>query len=95
MTTMTEQVASYIYDHNISFGTYNIFACYDSLEDYDERKVSFYDIYEKDGFCVNEGDPHYTFPSWQEIYELYWLPSVREASQTFSRDLKKATNERY
>lgn len=91
--SMTEQVATYIYDKNVPFGTYNIFACYDSMEDYDNRKVSFYDIYEESGLCVNEGDPHYYFPTWDEVYRIYWLPTVREASQTLARDLKQAINE--
>lgn len=95
MSLMTEQVASYIYDKNVEFGTYNVFACYSSMEDYDARKVDFYDVYETNGLCVNEGDPFYEMPSWKDIYEYYWLPTVRESSQTLSRDLKVATNEKY
>lgn len=83
-----EQVASYIYDKTVSYGTYNIFACYDSMQDYDNRKVSFYDVYESNGQCVNEGEPFFEMPSWQLIYELYHLPTVREASQHHTRDLK-------
>jgi len=92
---MTEWIAKYIYDSSISFGYYNVYACYDSVEDYDQRKVSFYDIYDSEGNCMNEGDPFYSFPSWDEIYNIYWLPTVREASQTLSRDLQKATNDEY
>jgi len=40
---------------------------------------------------MSEDNPFYTFPTWNEIYEYYWLPTVREASQTLSRDLKRAT----
>lgn len=86
---MTEQVASYIYDKSVSYGTYNIFACYESITDYDNRKVDFYDVYDQDGFCVNEGEPFYEFPSWQQVYEFYYLPSIREASKDHPRDLKK------
>lgn len=91
--SMTEQVASYIYDNAVPYGTYNVFACYDSMEDFDNRKVSFYDVYDNSGLCVNEGDPFYDFPSWDEVYIDYWLPSVREASQDHSRDLKWATQD--
>lgn len=91
MSLMTEQVASYIFERDCPYGIYNVFACYDNMDDYDNRKVSFYDVYEQNGICVNEGDPFYDFPSWQEIYDYYWLPSVREAEKTHSRDLKEAT----
>lgn len=93
--TTTEQVASYIYDKTVSYGTYNVFACYDSLEDYDNRKVSFYDVYDDSGLCVNEGEPFYDFPSWDEVYIDYYLPSIREASETHPRDLKWAIKEEY
>jgi len=85
-----EQVASYIYDNAVPYGIYNIFACYDNMEDYDNRKVSFYDVYDSSGLCVNEGEPFYDFPSWDDIYTDYWLPSVREASKDHFRDLKWA-----
>ena len=88
--TMTEQVASYIFDKNVSYGIYNVFACYDSVEDYDNRKVSFYDVYDNSGLCVNEGEPFFDMPSWNLVYELYYLPSIREASEDHPRDLKWA-----
>jgi hypothetical protein len=92
---MTEYVAKYIYDQSISFGFYRVYACYDSMEDFDKRNVAFYDIYDSEGNCINEGDPFHYFPTWDEIYRIYWLPTVREASQTLSRDLSKATNDEY
>lgn len=69
------------------FKYYNVYACYDSIEDFDNRKVLFYDLYDCDGNCVNEGDPFYEMPSWREIYEFYWLPTVCEASKDHKRDL--------
>lgn len=86
--TTTEQVASYIYDSSVPYGTYNVFACYNSIENYDNRKVDFYDIYDKSGLCVNEGEPFFDMPSWNLIYELYYLPSIRESSKNHPRDLK-------
>ena len=88
--TTTEQVASYIYDKSVPYGIYNVFACYNSIEDYDNRKVDFYDVYDDSGLCVNEGEPFYEFPSWQDIYNYYYLPSIREASKDHPRDLKWA-----
>jgi len=88
---MNELVAKYVYDQSISFGYYNVYACYDSVEDFDKRNVVFYDVYDSEGNCMNDGDPFYSFPSRNEIYDIYWLPTVREASQTLSRDLKEAT----
>ena len=88
---MNELVAKYIYDQSIIFGYYNVYACYDSMEDFDKREVAFYDVHDSEGNCMNEGDPFYSFPTWNEIYEIYFLPTVREASQTLSRDLKEST----
>lgn len=85
---MVEQVASYFYDKTVPYGTYNVFACYDSLEDYSNRKVDFYDIYDESGLCVNEGEPYYTMPTWQEVFDHYWIPSVTESDKDHNRDLK-------
>jgi hypothetical protein len=90
MTTITEQVASYIYDPSVPYGKYNVFAYYESLEDYDNRNVDFYDIYDESGLCVNEGNPFYELPTWKEVYEHYYLPSIREGSKDHPRDLKWA-----
>ena len=90
---MTEQVASYIYDKTIPYGIYNVFACYNSIQDYDNRNVSFYDIYDESGLCVNEGEPFYDFPSWQEIFDNYYMPSITEAEKDSVRDLKWITKE--
>ena len=86
--TTTEQVASYFYDKNSSYGIYNVFAIYNSLADYDNRNVDFYDVYDDSGLCVNEGEPFYEFPTWQQIYDFYYLPSIREAEANHNRDLK-------
>ena len=88
--SMTEHVASYIYDKTVPYGIYNIFACYNDMQDYDDRKVDFYDVYDDSGLCVNEGEPFYEFPSWQTIFDNYYLPSIREASENHPRDLKWA-----
>lgn len=90
---MNELVATYTYDCMLTFGSYKIFACYDSFKDYDERKVAFYDIYDCDGNCINEGEPFYEMPSWKEVYEYYWLPTVRECEHSISRDLPKVEND--
>lgn len=86
--TTTEKVASYIYEPDVDYGVYNIYACYDNMYDYDKRKVSFYDVYDNSGLCVNEGEPFYEFPTWQQIYDCYYLPTIREAERTHQRDLK-------
>lgn len=86
--TITEQVASYIYDKTIPYGTYNVFACYNSLEDYDNRKVDFYDIYDESGLCVNEGEPFYDMPDWDDVFDWFYMPSIREAEKDSARDYK-------
>ena len=90
---MTEQVASYIYDKTIPYGIYNVFACYNSIQDYDNRNVSFYDVYDESGLCVNEGESFYDFPSWQEVFDNYYMPSITEAEKDSVRDLKWITKE--
>ena len=66
---MNERVATYIMDDV----QYDVYACYDSHRAMDERNVSFYDVYNsKTGACVNEGDPFYEFPTWQEVFDNYY-----------------------
>jgi hypothetical protein len=66
---MNERVATYVMD-DVSF---DIMACYDSWSDMDNRNVSFYDVYNnKTGQCMNEGDPFYEFPTWQDIFSNYY-----------------------
>ena len=70
---MNELVATYIMDDV----QYDVYACYDSHRDMDLRNVSFYDVYNsKPGACVNEGDPFYTFPTWNEIFDNYYKQTV-------------------
>lgn len=70
---MNERVATYIMDDV----EYDIYACYDSYRDMDLRNVSFYDVYNtKTGQCINEGDPFYTFPTWDEIFDNYYKVTV-------------------
>jgi hypothetical protein len=73
----TEIVAVYHYDHHSlsANSLFEIVANYDSWEDYDKRNVSFYDVYDKNGFCVNEGDPFYELPSWETIRKFYYTES--------------------
>jgi hypothetical protein len=66
---MNEKVATYVMDDV----QYDIYACYDSWHDMDIRNVSFYDVYnQKTGECVNEGDPFYEFPTWDDIFSNYY-----------------------
>lgn len=68
---MNELVATYVMDDV----RYDVYACYDSWADMDTRNVSFYDVYnQKTGACVNEGDPWYTMPTWNEIFHTYYSP---------------------
>ena len=76
MKETSEHVATYYYDMQMDHGMFDIYACYDSHNDYRDRNVSFYDVYDKKGVCVNEGDPFYTFPTWQEIFDNYYQPHL-------------------
>jgi hypothetical protein len=52
-----EHIATYIYDERLDYGVYEVYACYDSSLDKCRRNVSHYDVYDKNGECVNEGNP--------------------------------------
>lgn len=69
----SEIVAIYHYTNkpDSTRSSFEILACYDSWEDYDKRNVSHYDIYNKFGVCVNEGDPWYELPSWHNVAKYY------------------------
>jgi len=66
---MNERVAIYIMD-DVS---YEVYANYETVRDMDDRNVDYYDIYNsRTGECVNEGDPFYEFPTWQEVFDRYY-----------------------
>lgn len=71
-----EHIATYIYDERLDYGVYEIYAVYDSMTDRDNRNVSCYDIYDKSGDCVSEDDPWYEIPTWQEVFDTYYLQHV-------------------
>jgi hypothetical protein len=71
-----EHIATYIYDERLDYGVYEIYAVYDSMTDRDNRNVSCYDIYDKSGDCLNEDDPWYEIPTWQEVFDTYYLEHV-------------------
>lgn len=68
-----EHVATYIYDERLDYGVYEVYACYDSALDKYQRNVSHYAIYDKSGVCVNQLNPCYQIPTWQEIFDKYYL----------------------
>lgn len=69
---MNEHIATYLYDsREKGEQVFDVYACYDNMEQYNIRDVQFYDVYDKSGVCVNEGDPFYEMPSWYQIYKFY------------------------
>jgi hypothetical protein len=69
-----EHIATYYYDSNgDGEDTFEIMAVYDSLGDYEERKPSYYEIYDKSGSCLNEGAPLYEMPQYTFVYERYLI----------------------
>lgn len=57
-------------NHNNSI--YTIVAVLDE----DSDKVDYYEIYDEDGFCINEGNPFYTLPSKE--YVKKWINNAEE-----------------
>lgn len=39
-------------------------------EDTPDDVFDFYDIFDKNGTCLNEGEAYYKFPSYEEVREL-------------------------
>lgn len=71
-----EHIATYIYDPIVEYGVYEVYAIYETMTDRDNRNVSWYDVFDKNGECVNEGDPFYQMPTWQEIFDNYYMEHV-------------------
>ena len=71
-----ELLATYYYDHNdIAEDIYTVFevvAYYDSVEDYDSRTVSYYDVFDKAGNCMNEGEPLTAMPTWDFVRSYFY-----------------------
>lgn len=47
--------------------TYFIYGCWDN--ETPENEFDFYDVYDKEGNCINEGEPFYEFPTYDEILD--------------------------
>lgn len=63
MTDTCELVAEYRYGDG---HLVRVYACYETPEDFVLRQPDFFDCYDADGACLNEGDPWYTVPTWQD-----------------------------
>lgn len=68
-----EVVATYYYDYvsNKPDSLFEVVACYDSWDGYDNASPSFYDVFDKSGNCVNEGNPLYSLPTWDFVRVHY------------------------
>ena len=63
-----ETVAKYFYgDRKWA----SVYACYPDMEAYDNRRPGFWDVYDENGVCLNEGDPFYAMPTWGDVLEFY------------------------
>jgi hypothetical protein len=71
-----EHIATYIYDERLDYGVYEVYAMYETYNDRDDRNAAWYDVYDKNGICVNEGNPYYQIPTWQEIFDNYYMEHV-------------------
>jgi hypothetical protein len=65
----TKTVATYYYDTDLldSKSVFEIVACYDSNENYYNDNISYYEILDKTGYCVNSNTPTYNFPTWEFV----------------------------
>jgi hypothetical protein len=63
---MNELIVTY----HVGDNNYYLYAYYECHQDYDDFNISYYDLFDKHGGCLNEGNPFYEFPSYKEICEL-------------------------
>lgn len=63
-------IASIYFNHKV----YDVYGCWD--KDTPENKFDFYDIYDEDGFCINEGEPFYTFPTFEDLQDYLEMVKV-------------------
>lgn len=82
MTDTCELVAEYRYSDDCLI---RVYACYDTVADFDKRRVSFYDVYDRHGVCMNEGDPFYSFPTWAQCATYGIYSSTRKVVANESR----------
>lgn len=68
MSDCSELLAEYHYGDGRII---RVYACYESAHDMDKRRASFWDCYDADGACVNEGDPWYGMPTWAQCLRYY------------------------
>jgi hypothetical protein len=63
MSDPSELVAEYHYgDGHVVW----VYAYFESIEALDKRLVEFFDCFDGEGTCLNEGDPLYAMPSWAD-----------------------------
>lgn len=59
-----QEIANYY----ISNKKYYIYGCWD--KETPENQFDFYDVYDEKGICLNEGNPFWEFPSWQDMVDF-------------------------
>lgn len=63
MQTGNETITQYSIDGKL----YDVVGCWDS--ETPEGEYDFYDLYDSEGHCLNEGEPFYCKPTIEEVTE--------------------------
>ena len=61
--------SAHIIDLTINDKVYSIYGIYDEQSE-DGIGYEYYDVYDSDGNCINEGDAFYDYPTLEEIEAL-------------------------
>ena len=61
-----ELIATYYINH----AEYDVYALYKCWDDYDNKKVAYYEVYDSDKNCLNNGNTYYDFPTYNNIYNF-------------------------
>lgn len=69
MSDLSELVAAYYFG---GVDRVQVYAIYASAGDYETRTVDWYDCYDENGVCLNEGAPWWSLPTWHDCFHMYY-----------------------
>lgn len=69
-----ELIATYYYGSVVEMNDtlFEVVAYYDTAEDYKNRTVSYYDVLDKAGRCMNKGESLTAMPTWDFVRSHFY-----------------------
>ena len=66
MSVTSNNGSSWVQDHTIYDETFSVYGIYND----DNNYFDYYDVFDENGNCVNEGSPFYQLPTVEQIKEI-------------------------